>query len=152
MGDATPLGAVILLAIERHQVATICAIPDVAKGQQVTNRLLVIIRQLTIQQRAALRGGLLSFAALGQSTPVDVITLRRIVSSLRRSITPIAKGEAEVATEVVEAVAEVEAIEAIEEVQFDAIEEFAVGFARTVRRMQPWRTVFYKAFDLNVII
>ena len=91
-------------------------------------------------------------STLGQSTPVDVITLRRIVSGLRRSITPTVKVEAEVAAEVVEAVAEVEAVETIEEVQFDAVEEFAVGSTRNVRRMQPWRAVFYDAFDLSVLV
>jgi hypothetical protein len=72
--------------------------------------------------------------ALGPSTIVGVITLRRICSTLRRSITPIAQGEAEVAAKVVEAIAEIGAVEAVEEVEFDAFEEFAVGFARTTRR------------------
>ena len=87
--------------------------------------------------------------ALGQSTLVEVVTLRRICSTLRRSITPIAKHEAEV----VEAVAKVEAVEAVEGVEFDAVEEFAVGFTRSIRHSASfWRSVFCTAFNLHVII
>jgi hypothetical protein len=55
--------------------------------------------------------------------------------------------------EVVEAVAEVEAVEGVEEVEFDAVEEFAVGFTRSIRHSTSfWRSVFYTAFNLHVII
>gem|GEM_PF-6797873 len=38
-------------------MASICATAAAATGQQVTKKTVVIIRQLTIQQRASLRGG-----------------------------------------------------------------------------------------------
>lgn len=86
-------------------------------------------------------------------TPVDVITLRRIHSTIRRSTTSIAEVAAEVSAEPIEAVAQVEAVKAVEKVKFDAVEEFAVSFSRTVRYINDfWGRVLYPAFILHDII
>ena len=38
-------------------------------------------------------------------------------------------------------------------VEFDAVEEFAVGFTRSIRHSTSfWRSLFYTAFNLHVII
>ena len=81
----------------------------------------------------------MSFSALGQSTPVDVITSQRS-STLVEAVEVAEDAEVE----------DFEAVGAAEAV--DAVEAFAVSFTRTTRCRSPffwnfWRSVFLHGFQ-----